>query len=452
MNYLTFSLALLNFLIASGRFIYCIRTKRIISIIWFLIAYFSFFFLPVAMLDSYPHLQGFSAHIMTIESKRIETTCHYIFFFNLIFLASEIIIGKMARLDYKSRDWSLPKRSKNLDKVSLVYFLFLFVGGSLYAITTKNFDYKDYVGVEGGNWSTVFLWASTPLITISALRKQFIRALIACIPFLYFAFHLKVRSFALLSIIPVAIIYALQISSTKKTNAIRYLRIAIFGGGLTTLLIMSSAVIMATKAGNDQQNFSLPDSGMPFGVGIMMELSDKNELHTGWDALNLYGRNLISPFIKLNIKLFNSKIDDIVDPPYVMGQYYDDVPKNFPLHLHYPALWYADAYFAFGNYGLWLAIFWAFVLIGWELIMSRSSLIFGLFLPFYSWHGYMLVRGAISGSSVPISYAFYISALTAFIILGRKLFFSSAYWSKIGTARMRRPMSIDGQNLQQSIP
>lgn len=122
-----------------------------------------------------------------------------------------------------------------------------------------------------------------------------------------------------------------------------------------------------------------------------------------------------------------------------MGRYYDDVPKSFPLRLHYPALWYADAYFAFGKYGLLLAAFWAAVLVGWERLMARNSLIFGLLLPFYSWHAYMLVRGAIAGSSVPISYALYISALTAVIILGRRVFASTQYWSSIRSKLERQP-------------
>lgn len=420
MSSLSFFVALVNLVVVSTRFIYCIRAKRIISVVWFLIAYFAFFFLPVAALTSYTHFQGYTAQTLTIDSARIESTCYYILGFNLIFLVSEIILGRMASLRHLRQEVALPEKSRQLDRLSAIYLAFLLIGGSLYAIRTIGFDYRDYISAQGSNWSTVFLWAAAPFITLSAMRRQYTRALVACVPFMYFAFLLKVRSFALLSIIPLAIVYVLQVGGIRGFRRVRYFRVALLGGGLALAVLMSSAVIIAKKTGNDRVGLRLPDSGMPFGVGIMMELSDIYRVRTGWDALELYGRNIANPVIKVAQKVIGVELEQVVDPPYVMGQYFDGVPRNQPMRLHYPALWYADAYFAFGKSGLWLAVFWAFVLVGWELVMTRGSLILGLFLPYYSWHAYMLIRGAIAGASVPISYAFYISIIAAVIAFGFK--------------------------------
>jgi hypothetical protein len=407
---------------------YALKGRRFIAIAWFLIAYFSFFFIPVSTSESFVHILGLTGEAVPIDYARIQSACLFVFIFNLVFLVTELSLWKLfgVRTTNINTLWQLPKSSAVLNRVELFFAVFLVVGTILYGIQTLQFDYKDYVAVGNeASWSVVFLWASTPFITIAAMRKQYVRAFIACIPYLYFAYHMKIRSFALLSLIPLAIIYALQATTSAKPNILRLIRIAIIGGSLALILVMSSAVIMSNKMEAKGQGISLPDAGMPFGTVIMMELSDKFDTKTGFDSLALYGRNLIGPFTKLYTKLFDEKLELIEDPPFVMGRLYQGVPRSWSTRFHYPSLWYGDAYVSFGQAGLLLAALWAAIFIFLEVLMSSRMMLLALMLPFFSWHTYMLVRGATAIATVPYAYAAYIALIIGVLaggvnILNRK--------------------------------
>jgi hypothetical protein len=379
---LALPIALLNFLIACGRLYFCVRKKRMITIAWFLIAYFSFFFIPVSLTPEFTHVLGFTNRSVPIEYSRIESTCAFVLLFNLIFLATEIGLWRIFGVSTANNHWQLPRNSPRLSRISLCYLVLLVVGSVLYGIQTLEFDYTDYVENKA-SWSMVFLWASTPFITISAMRRQYARALLACVPFLYFAFAMKIRSFALLSLIPVAVIYALQVTAGRRLSLAKLARFGLYGGALGLILIMSSALILSNKIGTKGKSFAMPDSGMPFGTAIMMELSDKFDVKTGSDALVLYGRNLINPFTKVYEKLSDEKLEWVEDPPFVMGRLYEGAPDNWRAGFHYPALWYADAYVAFGQAGLLLAALWAAIFVFWEAFMSTRMLVFALMLPFF---------------------------------------------------------------------
>jgi hypothetical protein len=415
-------IAIANFLIACMRCYHCLKGRRPMAMIWFLIAYFSGFFIGVAIGGPFTHIQGHTARALPITEEHIALTCQFIAAFNLVFLATEYGLGKLLRIGKSDFTWTLPRHSPALMQIILVFLALLLLGSLMYFLQTRNFAYHDYVEFQGSSWSQVLLWAASPLPAILAMRRQYIPALITSLPFIYFAFLMNIRSFALLSLVPVAAIYLLQSFGTGSTSLSRRLKTILVTTLLAIGLVFSSAFILSTKSGHRGLTATLPDSGMPAGAVIMMMLSDRYETRTGFDALRLYGRNLVNPFIKAATKLFHIELQEIIDPPYVMGRLFDDLPGYFRSNLHYPGLIYADAYMAFGGMGILLAIFWAAVLSSIEKVMLRNHLLFSLLIPFYSWHAYMLVRGATAGASVPISYALYITLLVALVLYGPALF------------------------------
>lgn len=420
------SLAFLNFIFSALRLYFCFKARRLISIAWFLIAYFSWFFIPVVMGGSFKHYRTFPGELVTITNETIANAIVFIFIFNVIFFITEASLWKVIGPKKNDQEWVLPVKSVLLNRLQIALFSLMILGTVLYGITSFTHEYRDYVEYRGSGWGLVFLWASSSLITLLALRKKYTLAILACLPFIYFTLQLHIRSFALLSIIPVIIVYMLQVSSEGRSGVLKKI---LFGGAMLLGVLMLSSAVLMDKQGKGSKGFNLPDSGMPYGTVIVMELTNKFKASTEWDSLTLYGRNLINPFLRFfsTINLTDTAILDIVDPPVVMAQLYDGVPKNWGVYFHYPTLWYMDAYLSFGYYGLMLAIFWAFVLVLWESLITRNILLFGLMLPFYTWHIYMLIRGATAGATVPFSYAVYITFIVAAMVGGLKIFKGSRY-------------------------
>lgn len=50
--------------------------------------------------------------------------------------------------------------------------------------------------------------------------------------------------------------------------------------------------------------------------------------------------------------------------------------------------------------------------------MRRNQPLLVLLLPFFSWHCYMMARGAIAVASVPVAYALYLAAIPMLLALG----------------------------------
>jgi hypothetical protein len=420
---MTLLIAIANFIVSLLRLYFVMRKGRLITIAWFLIAYFSWFFIPVVMGGEFIHIRGFTDEATRITGFDIRKTINMVFLFNIIFLISEFIFWLFMKPNKVDVSWQLPLKSGVLTRMQISFFIVLIMGTIFYGITTYAQDYRDYVEYKGSSWGMVFLWAASPLISILALRKKYIFAILACIPFIYFAIHLKVRSFALLSLIPLLAIYFLQVLTEGKANIIKKLRRLIMLAGLAVALLMLSGTIMAIKNGTSRDGFSLPDSGMPYGTVILFNLIDKYNESTGTDSLLLAIQNVANPFLKL----FSYERVEIIDPPVVMAQLYDGVPRDWAVYYHYPTLWYTDAYIAFGYMGLLLPILWAFVLTVWESIMTRNTLLFGMLIPFYTWFIYMLVRGATATAVVPFSYAVYIVFIIAVIMGGFGIFKGKRY-------------------------
>lgn len=417
MNDTALTIAIVNFILCATRLLYCLRAARLQSVIWFLIAYFSFFYIPLAMEKELWHYRGFIGDYLVLRQASIVSTLWYVLAFNAIFLLADLVFSGLFRVSSARLPPLNVSDNAYVIKLQWVFAALLAFGTVRYAMNTLGHGYQDYVNFKGSSWGMVFLWAAAPLITLSALRRQYLIASVAALPYIGFMLQMNIRSFALLSAIPLTILVLLQLLQSGRADLLGRVRALVVVGGLVMGAMLMSSLVLSQKEGARDHLALFPDSGMPVGSAIMMFAADKEGVRTGWDALELYGLNIINPFRRLLML----DAPDIVDPPVVMAQLYDGVPKLSDTYFHYPALWYADAYLAFGKAGLYLAILWAFVSVAWEKLMTRNNIILCLSLPFFSWHAYMLVRGAIAGASVPFLYAAWVALLVALALGGLRI-------------------------------
>jgi hypothetical protein len=431
---LDLTLAIANIVLCTWCLIAAFRARRLMAILWFLLAYFAIFLVPVALETEVSWIRGFLNERVTAGRTEIHNVVLFVFVFNVVLALADALTWKLFGSSRPGAQWRLEPSSPALKPLFGILLSYWIVGGLWYFLSTLNLSYRDYV--EGASWSVVFLWASSPLVALLTLQRKWLLALVACVPFIYFAIHLHVRSFALLSLVPVAVVGFYQVLNDASTR-IRYgrlIRYAAIAGGL---LVALSIFVSQFKNGE----VAFPDSKMPYGILQTTTLADRYDQRTGFTSLTLYGWNYINPFMKL------VQIDkpDIPDVPVVIARLLEGVPEDWPIYFHYPALLWTDAYLSFGWAGLALAVFWPVVLAIWEGVMRRNPLLLALLLPYFVWHCYMLVRGAIAIASVPVAYALYFSFFAFFLASGMELLRRRAAASDSVAAS--RPMVVVPANL-----
>lgn len=383
---------------------------------WALVAYFAVFVVPMAYSGAYRRFRGFSGDFVSVSDATISKVVVFMVLFNAIAFLSDAIVWKGLGGSRVKIKWEIDPKSFRIDVCIFILFMFLMVGGGLFWQKMRLLGYREYVefSSQGANWPIVFLWASSPLITILALQRRYFLAAACCMPFLFFAQHLSVRSFALLSLVPASAVFFMQRADqlAKKRGAI--LRLLLWAVPVFSLLVGVSTVVMEKKTGGLS---GLPDTGIVYGVGLVFEAHKHGEGDRGFISLRKYSQNIVSPFNKLAGKLFGYHEPTLEDTPVYIARLIDGVPKHTGVYFHYPALWYSDAFVSFGMAGLLLAALWGTILAAIERLSVSRPLLIALILPFYVWHAYMLVRGATAIATVPISYAFYFSLLALAIAL-----------------------------------
>lgn len=407
---LDLGLAIANIALCVWRLTAAFKARRLMAILWFLLAYFAIFFVPVSLETQVSWIRGFVDERVTAGPAEIRNVMLFVCAFNLVLATADALVWKLFRSSNGGSQWRLERSAPALGPLSWILLGYWIAGSLWYFWSTLGLTYRDYV--EGASWSVVFLWASGPLVSLLALQRRWLPALIACIPFIYFAIHLQVRSFALLSLVPLAVVGFYQVLNDSSTQ-IRYGRLIRYASIAGALLVALSIFVSQYKNGE----VAFPDSKMPYGVLQTTTLADRYDERTGFTSLTLYGWNYINPFMKL------LQIDKppLADVPVVIARILEGVPEDWPVYFHYPALLWTDAYLSFGWAGIALAVFWAAVLAIWEAAMRRNPLLLALLLPYFVWHCYMLVRGAIAIASVPVAYALYFSFFAFFLAAGMEL-------------------------------
>lgn len=404
-------LAVCNIALCGWRFFATLNAGRMISITWFLMAYFAIFFLPLSFEFEIKWIRGFFAEPATAHFTEIVTTFYFTVLFNILFAATEIILWALIKPKTPRFDWVLSKQDLSYRPLIALLFAYWLIGSVWYLYETMSSNYRQYV--ESASWAVVFFWAGSPLIVLLAMQKRRVAAFCLCLPYLYIASHLDVRSFALLSLVPALIVSFYQIVGPQglRGKSLMLIRNALIGG---VLLVAISIFISQDK----NQVVSFPDSGMPYGIPQVIKMVDKYDAHNGFDSLTLYGWNFIQPFMKL----FGIEKPVVKDGPVVIAQLLQGVPDKWSVFYHFPSLIWADAYVAFAWSGLLMAVFWAVLLTLWDRVMYVFPIVLIMLLPFYAWHSYMLVRGATGVASVPFAYAAYFSFFAFYGVLKTGLF------------------------------
>jgi hypothetical protein len=411
-------IAAVNLGVAAYRTKQVLGQNRIITFPWALITYWSFFLVLLVISGPFKTFRGFTGDVVYVTKDTIRLASTYVLAFDLVFLATEALVWRGlggARRNFK---WSIARNEGWLRVAVVIYGAFLLGGAALYYTKTRGLGYtKGYVQFEGSNWPSVFLWASAPLITIKALQRKYLVAIACALPFVFFAIVLNVRSFVLFAVVPVMIIIYFQYMGQQAQKRKRRFRAVLAAAAAIIVLVAFSNVVTLGKP--DEQALSgLPDSGMVYGMNIVFEMTNKLGVHTGWNSLTLYFENILSPIMKL----FQIPKSDVEDTPVYMASLIDGVPKGNAVYFHYPTLWYADAFVSFGLAGVALAALWGTILCVWESLMTRTSVLMALLLPFYTYHAYMLIRGATAGAASPMSYALYIAVLVVLVSAPGELF------------------------------
>ncbi|MCP4745137.1 MAG: hypothetical protein GY874_03200 [Desulfobacteraceae bacterium] len=415
------SLALINFIFC------CVRTfwsffisKRLIAGSWFLITYHSFFVYMLVKSGEIVWYKNFDGSRVILTDELLGSVCLYVTVFNLIFSFADSFIYLLVK-PKKSHDWTLAKANPTIRNITAVYFLFLFGGAALYYFKMAGKGYLDYVDYAGSNWPIVFFWAAAPLITFKTLQKRYFQAFIACLPYLLFGYYLHVRSFVLLSLIPALVILIYQQYFGPNKKAILRTLVLI---GISLIVLIGTSVIMtynkqADTGGGKRKaegfSQSLPDASLSRGMAIVFDGVNRGQKYTGLNSIKKYVLNIFYPFVILAKRFGIIDNTKIVDTPVHMARMIEGFSEHSKLLYHYPMLWYSDAYISFGMNGLSLAVLWAFVFAVWEAGIAKSQFFSAMSLPFYIWHNYMIIRGAVAGAAVPLSYAVYFAAIVAFV-------------------------------------
>lgn len=404
-------LVVANVLVCAWRCGMNLRRGSLLWIAWALLTYFALCCVPLAGTQELSWYRGFTAEFVTAKHDSIEKALRFALAFSAVMALVDVVLSRIWRREAGPAD-AYPVSEHGMRWVGLRWLLlgFWLVGGAIYLWQMRASGYRDYV--EGASWALVFFWAATPLIVLHAMQRQWGWALLLCLPYLYLAVHLTVRSFALLSLVPLLVV-ALQQAMRTSGRRISYARFLRNGAAVVAVLLVVSFVFNQYK----KSDIVLPDSGMPFGFAQVVAMADREGQQVGVAGLQLYGWNYIHPFMRL----VGLQRPDIVDTPAVIARLLEGVPDDWPVYFHYPALVWSDAYLAFGWWGLWLAALWAGVLRLWDWAMARNALLSSLLLPFFCWHCYMLVRGAIAVASAPMAYAFYLVLIAYLLAFGARV-------------------------------
>jgi hypothetical protein len=405
------TIALLNLLLSLGRLYATFSQRRLIATVWFLISYFSFFELLLVFHGPFSHLSGMYGKMIYVNYDTIEYVSGYVLVCNILFAVSEMVVWRLFGRRCTDETWRVPRNFRLANAFRYIMAPVLIVSVAWYAIKMRGLGYAGYVGFKESNWPAVFTGASTPLISVCMMQRRYFWAMVATIPFIWFIFQMSIRSFALMSLIPVAAIVVYQRATAAESSKGGRAKFMIVAAGILSLLLCLGGLVSFFKSGH----FEFPDAGLPQGMNVAVKQAAALKSYTGWNSLEIYGTNIISPFYRL----FNVKIPRIISTPEHIAWLLEGVPPGGFSFFHFPMLWYSDAFVSFGAAGVFLGILWGVLISLAEAIMYRSSMLLAVLLPYYVWHWYMVCRGATDIATVQTAYCLYI---TIFFFMFARLF------------------------------
>lgn len=398
-----------------------LKQKRLISAVWLLITYFSLDYVLVAFSGAFSHIQKYSGRTVDISQEMINLGLLFVLIYNLIFLICGDYLSAKFGTKRNKVVWTLPKNlPPSFQYLKNALLAIFFISVPLTMMMYSGSVYRDYVERTASSWPYVFYQCALPVISICCLQKKYIWALFLSVPSIILSYQMGVRSFLLPTLVAIGFIYVFQ-SVNFKGGMISLLKNAklVFGACLIMgSLVIISFVTKSNKSKTEEFAFTLPDYGMAKQSLIVFTIANDGVEQTGVDSINLYLRKWFNPARKV----LGLKGGDIVDPATKMAYMWEGIKTDgHSKYLHYPSLIYSDSYLAIGFKGLVFAFLWCFVCHAMEAVMARNSYLMSLCIPFFMWHSYMLVRGAVAGAADPFSYAFYLTAFISLLLCNTRL-------------------------------
>lgn len=396
-----------NIVLCLWGLIVSLKHKRLISFMWLLSFYFSIAILVNGVDTVIIHDAKFSGARWLISEDSQKNNVIFVLMFNCALAVGELFFLKFYKFELPRLKTANIQFRKILNIFRLSYGVALIASSFLYYLKMRGLGYTDYVEFKDSNWPFVFLFAASPFVTFSYVLGKKISIIVSLFIFIFFAFYLNVRSFLLISILPLLfcfIIKNFQISENfNYGNFTRYIKYVF----LFLIFIFLGSFLGYQRTGM----ITLPEFGLPVGMHIIMDKFRAGYDCTGFNSLLVFMYGLLMPIYKI----FDLQPPFVHDTPAIFAAIYEGFESKPTNYYHYPVLWYADAYASFRSYGILMGFFWGAFLVTYERLISISMLTFLIFIPFYSWTVYFLVRGAVGNSINSISYPLFLSFIV-FII------------------------------------
>ncbi len=380
--------------------------KRIISIFWIFSSYVAFLFIIEGVINKTSYTLGFSGVSWRIETKDQVKSILFVLISNVLFF-----IGSAIRL-FKSLELKKYTRKSNFTTkpITVFYSIVFLLSYSVYLLKMQGLGYAGFVEYSGSDWSRVFLIYSVPIILLSYVRKNYIICFSAVLMIIYVAFYLQIRSFFILTLVPLLIlIWLLNDSENRidKKYKLAFLSILSISLGISTLISLQKTGVII-----------LPESGLPKNYFLVFDKITYGALNTGFNSLNGFFEGLFLPFFNI---LGGRTFISASDTPVYMASLIFDTDSFTDSFYHFPSLWYADSYVSFGIYGILLSFFWGWLIGTVDELVSKNIYTLVFFLPYATWFIIIIFRGAIANSTIAISLPFYLQIVTfTFIYISNK--------------------------------
>jgi hypothetical protein len=382
-------IAVINTVFVSWRAWIALRDRRLMAVIWILLTYFAALILFNSASGEFHYTLGFTAEQLFVSWVDLVRTNAFVLVANICFAVGDIT-GRGLFRNWRRPTARMVEVDRRYDFVLAIYVGLLIVGGVTYWLKTRGWDYQAYVEANESNWPQVVFFAASPGVVLSMLRRRWILAAAFVAAYTYFAVQFQVRSFFLISMCPAILWLAM---TRLRTERLFNRRLVIRGTLAAAMLIVASAVITASRLGALQPgDLFLPEGDLPMYMQVAFHQIDRTGTTTGFDSLEHYWFGMA----RLAYRVSGDRAPTRPDPPVIVAQLVTGYTRARPddQYLHYPSLWYTDAYLAFGWAGVSLGVLWGLVLTMSEHLTRRGLLSTATLLPFFCWHAYMLVRGA----------------------------------------------------------
>lgn len=394
MEYIAITITLLNILLCFKGLKDSFKGKSLFIIWWLFLIYFAILFLIKFFTYSSHYLDWNRSTIDISEEIKLNSILFNFLTNIFVFIGQKFITKRPLNSDIL-----LPSRIPKLLKQIIFIFGIISFGVLLRKLSDWNY-YKLVSSGDFGGYSFVFVQVFLSMTVYFYLQKKWIGLIIIFLLSTTYVIFTSVRSIFAYSVISIIYIYIYQLYlNNKNLKSIITRAIIVF---LIVGIIGSALILLRPNA-----IFKLPEEYL---VEINYVVFNKQI-----DPLlfNSYRQYLIGFFTPVK-NLFDLNITyPMTVPEFNSGVFIQSKTEAFNTEYlyHFPALFYNELYVSFSWIGIIGGFFYSSYFLILENFIKKTNLRLFLFLPLFSWHTYMIFRGATDISSSGICYALWIQIL-----------------------------------------